>query len=420
MRLCVMASEFPVRSQTFVMHHVTGMLDRRMDVQVIGHQGEEAAWQSLGDYAATLRDRVWHPEIPIPYLARLQGIMNLRQEGHVDRSGYWQSFNVFRFGQKALNLNLPYLYALASKIAPIDVLHCHFGPNGILGAYLKQLGLVNKLVVTFHGYDLSMVANGPKHPYQVVFDEADAILPVSERWHRRLLQLGAPAERTSVHHMGIDVQAFPYRERNASQEAPLRLITTARFMEKKGLEYAVEAVAEVAKQRPDLNFTYELIGDGPLCDEIGDQVRALGMESRINLHGALAHDEVQGLLKEADIFLLPSVTASNGDQEGIPVALMEAMASGMPVLSTFHSGIPELVEDGVSGYLVPERDSHSLAAKLLDLLEHPETRIAFGREGRKKVESEFHLDNLNDGLVSLYNQMLSDQSVSLGKQRYSA
>lgn len=99
---------------------------------------------------------------------------------------------MFRFGQKALNLNLPYYYSLASKIAPIDVLHCHFGPNGILGAYLKKLGLVNKLVVTFHGYDLSMVANGPKHPYKVVFEEADAILPVSERWHKRLLELGRP------------------------------------------------------------------------------------------------------------------------------------------------------------------------------------------------------------------------------------
>ncbi|WP_444677370.1 glycosyltransferase [Halomonas sp. E19] len=146
----------------------------------------------------------------------------------------------------------------------------------------------------------------------------------------------------------------------------------------------MQAVADVASQRPDLNFTYELIGDGPLWEQVAEQVRVLGMESRINLHGALPHDEVQRLLKDADIFLLPSVTASNGDQEGIPVALMEAMASGMPVLSTSHSGIPELVEEGVSGYLVPERDSQGLAAKLLDLLQHPKIRLAFGREGRKK------------------------------------
>lgn len=414
MRVCVMASEFPVRSQTFVMHHVTGMLDRDLDVQVLGHKGEEAAWLSLGVYEESLRERVWHPEIPKPYLARLQGLFDL-QLHKANRAGYIKSFNAFRFGQKALNLNLPYLYSLASNIAPIDILHCHFGPNGILGAYLKKLGLVKNLVVTFHGYDLSMVATGTKHPYKAVFDEADAILPVSKRWHKRLLQLGAPAQRTFVHHMGIDVRAFPYRERNASHEAPLRLITTARFMEKKGLEYAVQAVAEVAKQSPDLSFTYELIGDGPLWQEVGNQVKALGLESRINLHGALPHDEVQSLLKNADIFLLPSVTASNGDQEGIPVALMEAMASGMPVLSTFHSGIPELVEDGVSGYLVPEQDSQSLANKLIELLKNPDKRVAFGREGRKKVEKEFHLDNLNDRLVLLYEQMLSDQDNRLGK-----
>jgi colanic acid/amylovoran biosynthesis glycosyltransferase len=287
-----------------------------------------------------------------------------------------------------------------------DVLHCHFGPVGTLGAHLKHLGLVKKLVVTFHGQDVSRaIASSVSNPYESVFEQADLILPISDRWYDALSKLGAPTDRMFVHRVGIDVNRFSYRERIASSK-PLRIITTARFVEKKGLSYAIHAIAKVKKDHPEIKFYYDVIGEGPLSEEIENLVTSLEITDCVKLHGALPHGEVQKLLADADIFILPSIKAKNGDQEGIPVSLMEAMASGMPVLSTFHSGIPELVDNNVSGYLVPEQDIAALAEKIVYLAERPESWSELGQAGREKVEKDYNKDNQNTLLIQMYRKLI--------------
>ena len=130
------------------------------------------------------------------------------------------------------------------------------------------------------------------------------------------------------------------------------------------------------------------------------------MENHIHLAGPLPSAEIKELMNKAHIFLLASVTASDGDQEGIPVSLKEAMATGLPVISTRHSGIPELVQDGISGLLVPERDVDALAEKCEYLIQHPQRCMEMGRAGRKFVEENFEISKLNQGLVELYTQSL--------------
>jgi colanic acid/amylovoran biosynthesis glycosyltransferase len=133
--------------------------------------------------------------------------------------------------------------------------------------------------------------------------------------------------------------------------------------------------------------------------DLGEQVKLVGPKSQ---------EEVIALLQDAHLFVTPSVTAASGDQEGIPNVLKEAMAMGIPVVSTRHSGIPELVQDGVSGLLAPERDSEALAERLACLIDHPEKWAAMGRAGRQHVESEFDSDKLNKELVDLYLQVISN------------
>jgi colanic acid/amylovoran biosynthesis glycosyltransferase len=132
----------------------------------------------------------------------------------------------------------------------------------------------------------------------------------------------------------------------------------------------------------------------------------LGLRGEVELVGARSHAEVIALLREAHLFVAPCVTAENGDQEGIPNALKEAMAMGIPVLSTWHSGIPELVEDGVSGLLVPERDSEALADGLAYLIDQPERWPAMGRAGRDKVDAEFNSEKLTHDLIGLYREAI--------------
>jgi colanic acid/amylovoran biosynthesis glycosyltransferase len=124
--------------------------------------------------------------------------------------------------------------------------------------------------------------------------------------------------------------------------------------------------------------------------------------------GAQSHAEVMRLMEEAHILIAPSITAADGDEEGIPNTVKEAMALGLPVVSTTHAGIPELVEDGVSGFLVPERDSAALGERLAQLVDRPETWAALGRAGRQRIERHFDIDRLNDELLVLYEGIAAE------------
>lgn len=406
MNVCVLAGNFPTRSQTFVMSHVTGLIDRGMDVMVLANKGEPLAWSSLEGYQSFLRNMVFYYAFPPSKKERIVGACTRLLLALIKRDvKAFSTLNYRKYGHDAINLKLLYIYAFAKTIPKIGILHCHFGPMGIIGAHLKRAGLVEKLVVTFHGYDLSRVLSDKlSNPYEAVFEEADLILPVSNRWHGVLTRLGAPSDRMRVHRVGIDVSKFVYKIRNGSQGA-LRILTTARFTEKKGIRYAVEAIAKAKAMNPKLRVQYDVIGEGELFDDIKELIAFLGLTSSITLHGAKSHAEVRDFLDETDVFMLPSVTASDGDQEGIPVALMEAMAAGIPVITTKHSGIPELVEDGVSGYLSPEKDSDKLAESIIKLADCPGGWFKLGAAGRAKVESEFNLEVQNNKLVDLYHAL---------------
>jgi colanic acid/amylovoran biosynthesis glycosyltransferase len=404
MNVCVFTGNFPTRSETFVMSHVTGLIDRGIEVTVLANNEDPLAWSSLDGYQSILKNMVFYYRFPYSKKERIIGagakfLLGLMKGD----TKILSTLNYRRYGHDAVNLRLLYAYAVAKTMPKIGVLHCHFGPMGTLGAHLKRSGLVEKLVVTFHGYDLSRALDGGvSNPYEAVFKEADLILPISNRWHRVLRELGAPSNRMQVHRVGIDVSKFAYKIRNGSQNK-IRIVTTARFTEKKGIQYAVEAVAKAKAKKPNLEIYYDIIGEGDLFDEIKNLIAFLGLTASVTLHGAKSHAEVRTLLDEADVFMLASVTASDGDQEGIPVALMEAMAVGIPVITTRHSGIPELVEDGVSGYLSPERDSDKLAESILKLAENPGCWARLGAAGRAKVEGEFNLEVQNNKLVDLYH-----------------
>ena len=186
---------------------------------------------------------------------------------------------------------------------------------------------------------------------------------------------------------------------------PINILTVARLVEKKSVHYGIEAVAKVVKRYPFVQ--YEIAGDGPLKGDLVGLIDKLDINENVKLLGWKQQNEISELMSHADILLAPSVTGKEGDQEGIPVVLMEAMARGLPVISTYHSGIPELVQDGRSGFLVRERDIDALAEKLEHLITHPEMRDQMGAEGRKYVEENYNIDKLNDRLVEIYEEILT-------------
>ncbi|PZP54216.1 MAG: hypothetical protein DI586_10205 [Micavibrio aeruginosavorus] len=255
---------------------------------------------------------------------------------------------------------------------------------------MKKTGIISSLVTTtFHGFDLSQILK-EKNPdyYDGLFATGTHFFSINDYYLKIIHGLGAPVEKTSLFHMGVDCKALSFHPRTCPVDGVTECISVGRMTEKKGFETTIRAFAYTAASKPDMHL--HLVGDGPLMEEMKALASSLDIAAKITFHGALQHEEVKELLVRAHIFLLPSVTAQSGDMEGIPVALMEAMAMGIPVFSTFHSGIPELIEDGISGFLIQEKDYVSLAGKLAYLLDRPEIWKDITMAARRKVEVDFN------------------------------
>jgi colanic acid/amylovoran biosynthesis glycosyltransferase len=289
-----------------------------------------------------------------------------------------------------------------------DVIHSHFGPMGLLASALRYSGRSSAaLVTTFHGNDISETVD--RHGvdyYAPLFSVADRCLGVSRYWAERLVELGAPAERTRVQHMGVDCSRLAFRPA-AGHTGQTRLISVGRLTEKKGHEYTLRALAVMRARAPELDVRLDIIGGGPLLLPLTSLRDELGLTSLVRFHDSLTHGEVVERLRSADIFVLPSVTARSGDMEGIPVSLMEAMAQGLPVVSTRHSGIPELVQHDRCGLLVAERDTAGLADSLELLARQPSRWEAMGREGRAIIEQDFDTAQLGRRLRQDYASLVT-------------
>jgi colanic acid/amylovoran biosynthesis glycosyltransferase len=297
--------------------------------------------------------------------------------------------------------------AFMKAARPYDILHGHFGPNGLLAVALRQIGAVapeTKIVTTFYGYDVHRYPlNHGQDVYRTLFDQANRILTLSQVMKRDLAALGCVDSKLTVHHIGTDTRRFAFTPRLPPSDGVVRLVSVARLVEKKGLEIAVKAVAKASAT--GLPLRYDIVGDGDGRDRLVSLIRELQVEGIVSLLGWKTQEEVVRILDRAHVLLAPSITAASGDQEGTPVALMEAMAMGLPVVSTYHSGIPEMIRDGVCGYLVPEGDADRLAERIVCLAREPQRWAEMGGAGREIAEAEFDVRKLNDRLVELYKQL---------------
>jgi colanic acid/amylovoran biosynthesis glycosyltransferase len=271
-----------------------------------------------------------------------------------------------------------------------DVTVCHFGPVGLMGMLLSDLGVLSAPQITFfHGNDLSMYVR--KHgvrAYHPLWRPHHAAVTISHTWRPVMALLGEPAAQ--VFHLGVNPAYFTYAERQVVPGKPIRFVTTGRLVPKKGQHLVLQALSRLTE---DTQWEYHLIGSGPDMEKLKQLAAGLGIAGRVIFHGATPHAKTQELLNASDVFVLPSITAADGDMEGIPVALMEAMASGLPVVSTWHSGIPDLIRHGTDGFLVRENDVEGLTSALQAILHQPGRLPALTRSARTRIEESFDLSH---------------------------
>jgi colanic acid/amylovoran biosynthesis glycosyltransferase len=297
---------------------------------------------------------------------------------------------------------------------PYDVIHCHFAPSGVMAVLLREIGaLQGTIITTFHGYDVGSYPQ--KHGinvYEPLFRMGDLYTANTRYTRDRGIALGCPSERIVTLPMGIDLSKFRFTPRQLLPGEPIKILTVGRLVEKKGIEYAVRAVAKVT--HAERRIVYRIAGDGPLRGALERLISGLHLDARVQLIGAKTKDEVRDLYADSHLFMLSSVTAADGDKEGQGLVLQEAQATGLPVLSTLHNGIPDGVRDGESGFLVPERDVDALAGRLSELVEHPERWSAMGRAGRAHMEAHYDVERLTDRLVEIYRSLVAGAGTATG------
>jgi colanic acid/amylovoran biosynthesis glycosyltransferase len=282
-----------------------------------------------------------------------------------------------------------------------DLMHVYFGNTGV-----HLLPLIERwdrpCVVSFHGMDVQRreTERGYEANLRKLLRLVPLVLVRSRSIADRLIELDCDPKKIRLNRTGIPLDGFPYLVRNAPSDGAWTIVQACRLVPKKGLATALRAFARFAKAFPKSRFL--IAGDGPLRRELEELIEKLDLQEAVILLGFLGQIQLRELYEKADIFIHPSELPPDSNQEGVPNSMLEAMASGLPVVATRHGGIPEAVTDGVSGLLVPERDVEGLTASLFRIVENPAHWIAMGAAASEAVAVKFAQSQQIESLEAAY------------------
>lgn len=305
--------------------------------------------------------------------------------------GYWPSFDR-RFKQKKYNL-----------------VHAHFGTGAVYCLpYVRKYDI--PFVVTFWGNDVSALMGSQRYlpsrwryilKSSKILEETDTVLAVSKEMQQILQEYSGFYEKIKLYHHGVDVDKFQPKTQN--NEGITDFLLVGRFTQKKGHIYALKAFKKVLDLYDDVFLSF--VGSGELEAYCRSYVEQNSMSKNVNFLGVKPHDKVSDIIAQADVLLAPSIVADNHDREGSPTVVKEAGACGIPVIGSYHAGIWETINDGETGYLVPERDVDGLAQCMVNLIEEPALRKQMGENARARIEQKFNARKQVLKLEQFYDQI---------------
>lgn len=377
MNILYYLKEFPKISESFILNEIYALERAGHSVAVFALSGEERdiTHTEFGSLDAHI-----HYAGPIGYdtFTRLvsSDTLGVLRSGEFRSSG--GSINTVRDYIRTLEC-LKFVSELGWDV---DVVHTHFATDEKFACVNVSDHLDVPFTITTHAFDIFRDMNKPTRK---LLDSADRVVTISEYNRNYLLRKIRGGTPIDLVHAGIRMEKFSPTDSPSEN----RVLTVARFIEKKGLHYALEAVAIAAREIPELE--YHLIGSGPLYEELVRTAAELGIKDNVTFLDNVSDERLIAEYNEARSFLLPCVITSSGERDGIPVALMEAMAMNTPPVSTTVSGIPELINHGADGYLTRPREPEDAATALLKLLRNDSEWSAYCRRGRKKVAEQFNV-----------------------------
>ncbi|MBV8717564.1 MAG: glycosyltransferase [Chloroflexi bacterium] len=402
-------SRFPLLTETFVLNEILALRAQGWSVELFAmrHERQTVAHAPARQLESSVR-------YASPHLALAADLRLVSKHPRVFadlvRTTVAGNVSSLRFLARTL-LILPCAVAWAEQMRMLRVghVHAHFGSYpafvALIAAQLQGIGFS----FTVHAHDL--FADNVMLAEKV--HRASFVVTISEFNRSRLAELVCPddLQRVRVIHCGVDTKLFEFAPRHAIGNRHV-VLSVAALREYKGLDNLIEACRLLRMSTPGESFVCQIVGEGPRRAALEQQIRASGLQGYVRLLGALAQDRVRELLAHADTFVLPSVVARTRYMDGIPVALMEAMASGVPVIASRLSGIPELVRDGETGLLVPPDRADAIHDAILRRWREPAQSAARAERARVLVEREFDLQENTGQLAELFVKHLAQPSVS--------
>ncbi|KRM21201.1 glycosyltransferase [Latilactobacillus graminis] len=397
MKILFVVSSFPKLSETFILNQITGLIDLGVDVEILAFQPIYNIENHPTVAQYHLLEKVHYVNLPQSYLKRLAVGLKICLQ-HPKQA--LQQLNILKNGWYALTLRSLSLLPKMGNLDPsYDVIISHYGPNGVVVEQMKQAGFWpnSQHYTFFHGYDLTAFRRRWGHkPYQILVQSDCQIRAISHYFKKQLSDLGIPDARLAVHHMGIDCEKIKPEKSIIKSPKTLSLVTVGRLVEKKGMDQAILTLAALKQRAITAELT--IIGGGALSAQLHALVHALKLDAYVYFMGEQDQIVVQKVIQAADVVILMSHISGQGDMEGIPVVLMEAMAQAKPVLSTYHSGIPELIQSEENGWLVPVDDYQAAADQLKIIATNLAQIEPIRKAARLKIETDFNNRVLNQQL----------------------
>jgi colanic acid/amylovoran biosynthesis glycosyltransferase len=400
MKVAYLVSRFPKLTETFVLYEMQAVEKQGISVELYPllrertdkTHAEAESWVKRAHFTPLISFSILRSNLL--YLVRSPGTY-LRTL----RDLLWGTRGSLRFFQGALAF-FPKSVHLAQMMhkAGIVHIHAHFASHPASAAFIIHRLTGIPYSFTAHGSDI----HRDQHMLAEKTAEAAFVVPIS-RFNRDVIlrsSNGKHADKIHVVHCGVDTSKFQPNGKNGAQSGPVQILCIGTLHEVKGQKHLIEACRILKKQ--GIPFSCHFIGDGPDEQALAEQTRQAGLNDQIVFHGRLDQEEVLEFLHQADLLVAPSVPSRDGRREGIPVVLMEAMACGLPVVSSRLSGIPEIVSDGVNGLLTEPGDAQAIAEAITCLSVSPALRKQFGTAGRQTIEREFDLPSSARQLARLF------------------
>jgi colanic acid/amylovoran biosynthesis glycosyltransferase len=399
-RVGYLVSRFPVTTQTFILRELNGLAQRgAIEIELFTLFGEDAA--GVHSSAAPWLQRVvrprrsrlgadaayWSLRKPLAIVRILCAVIT----DHVLRPAV--------LARALVTTVYALQHARTVKRLRLDQLHVHFATYPALAAWVIKELTGTPYSVTAHAHDLYIYQDGLARRLR----EASAVVSISHYNRGFVHAIAGPSVQTPLVRTGLDLGEYSFRAPADTRAGEINVVMVSRFVPSKGHMILLEALADAPAPLSQAKVTF--VGDGPLLTEVARRARQLNLDSRLFFMGAQPAEIVRAVLTDSDVLVQPSIIARNGDTEGLPTTLVEAMASGVPVVGTDVTGVPELVHHRVTGLIAKAGDPQSLQDALLVVANDPVLCRKMATAARNRIESEYDSDRslraLTDVLLSI-------------------